>query len=198
MAKLETVSGKFIDILDPTPEDILLEDISWSLSRQARFNGHTISEQPYSTGLHSIFVADMIWGKTQDPYNAQFGLLHDSSEMVISDLPSPVKHIPALRDQIDKIENNILNIINLKFVGRLPTTDEWDIVKYYDRRSCQIEAFHFMNSRGKTKEWGFTQAISLVDLQAFPLPESSVQTHEKFLKKYEYFKNLIEEIQHKG
>lgn len=52
---IETVSGRFVDALNPEPDTICVEDIAWSLSRQARYAGHTLGE-PYSVAQHTVFV----------------------------------------------------------------------------------------------------------------------------------------------
>ena len=58
--KLETVSGNFVDIENPDPQTIKINDIAWALSRIPRFAGHTISAIPFTVGEHSIFVANIV------------------------------------------------------------------------------------------------------------------------------------------
>ena len=53
----ETVSGVFIDLNDPLMEDIRIEDIAWSLSRQSRYAGHTMCRIPYTVGQHTVTVS---------------------------------------------------------------------------------------------------------------------------------------------
>ena len=57
---METVSGIFFDVANPSPEDVKLTDIAWSLSRQPRFAGHTITKLPYNVAHHSVFVAEIV------------------------------------------------------------------------------------------------------------------------------------------
>lgn len=77
---IETVTGKMFNILEPTPEMIDIIDIGWSLSRIARYNGHTIGNILYSVAQHSCYVADMIYAKTNSRVQALYGLLHDGAE----------------------------------------------------------------------------------------------------------------------
>lgn len=56
MSGIETVTGKVIDLLNPTPDQIDINDIAWALSRMPRLTGHTISEIPPNNAEHSIFV----------------------------------------------------------------------------------------------------------------------------------------------
>ena len=57
---IETVSGKLIDLVNPAPSDIAIEDIAWALSRMPRYVGHTISEIPYTVGQHSLAVMRLL------------------------------------------------------------------------------------------------------------------------------------------
>lgn len=74
---METVSGRFIDLNNPTLDDIDEHDIGWGLSRIPRYAGHTVNELLYSVGQHSIFVTETI----QRVFNpAEYGIrasLHD-------------------------------------------------------------------------------------------------------------------------
>lgn len=56
-SSIETVSGRFVDIQDPKPEDFLITDIAWSLAREPRFSGHTTHPLPYSVAQHSLVVS---------------------------------------------------------------------------------------------------------------------------------------------
>jgi hypothetical protein len=56
----ETVSGRYVDVVNPDPRTIVISDIAWSLSRQARFAGHTSSEEIWSVAQHSLFVEFLV------------------------------------------------------------------------------------------------------------------------------------------
>ncbi len=183
MGMLETVNGKFVDPENPKNEDLIIEDIAWALSRTSRFAGHTVTAIPYNNAQHSIFVADMIL-KTNSTEIALAGLLHDAAEAYVGDIPSPIKRIGGLQKEYARIENNLLNAIYKKFLGKIVTDDIWSIVKYYDHRACQIEAYTFMRSRGLTKEWGERQDIGLVELQSFPHPDTALVSYQKFIDKF--------------
>lgn len=62
----ETASGRYVDVVNPDPSTISIEDIGWSLSRQGRFAGHTLSQVVWSVGQHSLFVEDIL-GLVLDP-----------------------------------------------------------------------------------------------------------------------------------
>jgi hypothetical protein len=56
----ETVSGEYVDVVNPDPNTINPLDIGWSLSRQARFAGHTMSEEIWNVAQHVLFVEDLV------------------------------------------------------------------------------------------------------------------------------------------
>jgi len=87
------LSGRRLDLLDPTPMDIEIEDIAHGLAFVARWNGQTMGDWPYSVAEHSLLVEE-IFGKTFPASPAKWrlaALLHDAPEYVIGDMISPVK-----------------------------------------------------------------------------------------------------------
>jgi len=87
------LSGRRLDLLDPTPVDIEIEDIAHGLAFVARWNGQTHGDYPYSVAEHSIFV-ERIFRKLYPNTTAAdclTALLHDAPEYVIGDMISPVK-----------------------------------------------------------------------------------------------------------
>jgi len=88
---IQTVSGVDIDVTDPRPEDIRLEDIAHALTYVCRYGGHT--SQFYSVAEHSLLVCKHL--ETQmgisDPEILLMALLHDASEAYLLDIPSPIK-----------------------------------------------------------------------------------------------------------
>jgi 5'-deoxynucleotidase YfbR-like HD superfamily hydrolase len=186
---LETVSGKLIDPnnIDPTLIDI--NDIGWSLSRINRFSGHTVTTIPYSVAQHCVFVAEMLEEAGHNKHIVTFGLLHDAAEYAIGDIPSPVKKIPELQAVIDPIEERILNAIYVKFVGSAPTSHDWSIVKYYDKRAQFIEAYTFMSSRGLNWIGRGKHDISLIDIQSFPEPVPAIDAYQAFINKFNELQN---------
>lgn len=84
MSWIETYSGKQIDLVNPDPEQFLLEDIFRALLNIPRFGGHT--KNFYSVAMHSYNVATLL------PPALQFqGIMHDATEAFIGDMPTPFK-----------------------------------------------------------------------------------------------------------
>jgi hypothetical protein len=109
---IQTFKGIAFYPLDPREEDIDIEDIAHSLSRQCRFGGHCI--EFYSVAEHCCHIYDFCSNE-----NKLWGLLHDATEAYIVDVPKPIKnHLTNYKE----IENNLMNVIAKKFnlVGEMP------------------------------------------------------------------------------
>lgn len=179
---LETVSGVMFDVMNPQPEMVNFEDIAWSLSRQARFNGHTTSLVPYSVAQHSIMVAKRVAKHCPKDCNqadlVRAALLHDAPECYISDIPSPIKHIPGFREQIKSIEDKILTVILNKLNVPQPSESGWHCIEEADMWCRAVEAHAFMYSRGR--DWEGLPKPSFIELQNFEDPLTSLQAYERF------------------
>lgn len=99
---LGTVSGKVIDLIEPDPAQITIEDIATGLSKVARFNGQTT--EWYSVAEHSIHVAELV----PNDYKLE-ALLHDSAEAYLCDVPTPLKAL--LGDSYRAVERRLLSAI---------------------------------------------------------------------------------------
>lgn len=108
--KLKTLSGNYVNLLEPDPNTILLDDISWGLSHIGRYGGHTRSFYPVSE--HSIYVAAMLHRLYGDNLLSLGGLLHDSPEAYLGDVVLPLKE--HLGDY-GVIENNFARVIEQRF-----------------------------------------------------------------------------------
>lgn len=87
------LSGRRLDLLDPTPMDIEIEDIAHGLAFVARWNGQTMGDWPYSVAEHSLLV-EVIFTRANRGIAAKWRLaavLHDAPEYVIGDMIGPVK-----------------------------------------------------------------------------------------------------------
>ena len=201
MSYLETVTGKFINVADPQPDEIDINDIAWGLSRMPRFAGQTITKQPYTVAQHSILVAQLIeqwynknttggisaWKIEQ---HALMGLLHDASEAYIGDIPSPVKKHPAIKETIKTFEYELLNKIYSKFDLPIPNNDQKWLIKWADMKALALEAHAFMVSRGRGEHWGDMPAVDLVELQEFKEPMTSIEAYTQFMIYFDKLKGL--------
>ena len=186
MAKLETVSGKKIDVTNPEPSTIDISDIAWALSRMPRFSGHSIPYIPYSVAQHCIQVMKEL--APHGPRIQLHGLIHDAAEAYINDLPSPIKHIPEIHAVISKLEDKLM-LTNYEAIGINPPTDEEHIiVKIADKNQQAVEAYNFMYSRGS--DWNLPK-VTFKRLQEFEQPLTSVKAYDLYLN---YFEILLEKV----
>ncbi|WP_296744816.1 HD family hydrolase [Mesorhizobium sp.] len=89
------LSGRRLDLLDPSPLDIEISDIAQGLARVARWNGQTSGEHAFSVAQHSLLV-EALYGELAPAASAEArlaALLHDAPEYVIGDMISPFKSV---------------------------------------------------------------------------------------------------------
>ncbi|MFP4238623.1 MAG: HD domain-containing protein [Rhodosalinus sp.] len=135
------LSGRRLDLLDPTPVDIEIEDIAHGLAFVARWNGQTLGDWPYSVAEHSLLVEDL-FGRIAPaalPRWRLAALLHDAPEYVIGDMISPVKS--AVGPGYGDLEVRLATAIHLRFglPAALPQIVKRQI-KRADRVSAWLEA----------------------------------------------------------
>lgn len=135
------LSGRRLDILDPSALDIEIEDIAHGLARVARWNGQTTGPLPFNVAQHSVIVEE-ICTELNPGWPAQWrlaALLHDGPEFVIGDMISPFK--AALGPEYKAIEAGLQRAIHIRFgiPAELPDSIE-KIIKTADRASAFMEA----------------------------------------------------------
>jgi 5'-deoxynucleotidase YfbR-like HD superfamily hydrolase len=109
------LSGRRLDLLDPSPLDVEIEDIAHGLARVARWNGQTRGDHAFSVAQHSVLV-EAILGHVAPAAGAQLrlmALLHDAPEYVIGDIISPFK--AAVGETYKVIEKRLMAAIHLRF-----------------------------------------------------------------------------------
>lgn len=137
------LSGRRLDLLDPSPVDIELEDIAHGLARVARWNGQTSGRFAFSVAQHCVLVTEIT--KALKPgIDAQIqkaALLHDGAEYVIGDIISPFK--TAMGGDYKELEHRLLFAIHMRFElpGILPPKAQ-KLIKKADAYAAYIEAVH--------------------------------------------------------
>ncbi len=135
------LSGRRLDLLDPSPLDVELADIAHGLARVARWNGQTKGEHIFSVAQHSVLV-EAIAGHVAPELTAQMrliALLHDAPEYVIGDIISPFK--AAVGESYKTVEERLQGAIHLRFglPARTPAPLKATI-KRADRIAAFLEA----------------------------------------------------------
>lgn len=132
---VRTFTGRYVDLLNPDPETISIEDIAHGLAHMPRFCGQLHSF--YSVAQHCVFCIRALDAEHKDP-EAMEVLLHDASEAYLSDIPGPIKsHLP----DYTKIENNLMQKIFEKFNIKYPLSKT---VKAVDKYALEFEWQHIM------------------------------------------------------
>ncbi|NNU15338.1 HD family hydrolase [Parvularcula sp. ZS-1/3] len=135
------LSGRRLDILDPSPLDVEIEDIAHGLARVARWNGQTVGVLPFNVAQHSVIVLDMcVQMKPNWPREWRLAaLLHDAPEYVIGDMISPFKAL--LGGNYKDVEKRLEQAIHLRF--GLPADLPAEVhrhIKRADRACAYFEA----------------------------------------------------------
>jgi hypothetical protein len=134
------LSGRRLDLLDPSPLDIEIEDIAHGLARVARWNGQTAGAHIFSVAQHSLLAETIARQRARlDRSHRLAVLLHDAPEYVIGDMISPFKGV--IGDAYKSVEARLLSAIHLRFglPAALPATLV-DLIKTCDRSAAYLEA----------------------------------------------------------
>lgn len=191
-------SGSRLNLLDPTPIDIDIEDIALGLSRVARWNGQTSGEHPFSVAEHSLLVERLAIAlkPTLSPACRLTALLHDAPEYVIGDLISPFKAM--IGGEYRALEERLLTVILARFkVPAIPKKSTWSVIKRADKAAAYIEAISlagFLDRDGGTTEadriFGRPKDI---DVEAFaPTPLGAKAARAAFLERFEAIRAEID------
>ena len=182
------LSGRRLDLLDPSPLDIEIEDIAHGLSRVARWNGQTEGPHIFSVAQHSLLVETI--SRRQAPNVDQRWrlavLLHDAPEYVIGDLISPFK---AVFDADYKaVELRLLAAISLRF-GLPP---RWPaalvkLIKTADRGAAYLEATKIAGfEEGEARRlFGRAPALDAATLKGYLIPWGAETAERHFLKRFQ-------------
>ena len=135
------LSGRRLDLLDPSPLDVELEDIAHGLARVARWNGQTKGAHIFSVAQHSLLVEALARAKVPrlDRNGRLAVLLHDAPEYVVGDMISPFKAV--IGDSYKAVEHRLLAAIHLRFglPAKVPEPMH-NLIKTADRAAAYLEA----------------------------------------------------------
>ena len=179
------ISGRRLDLLDPSPLDIEITDIAHGLARVARWNGQTTGDHAFSVAQHSLLV-EAIYQRTSPKASAEqrlLCLLHDAPEYVIGDMISPFKSVVGGGYKL--VEARLQQAINLRFsLPPEPSAALWKSIKRADQISAWFEARALagFSDREAAKYFGRPRGINADDFVLTPLPAKQVE--KVFLKRF--------------
>lgn len=181
------LSGRRLDLLDPSPLDIEIEDIAHGLARVARWNGQTRGAQIYSVAQHSLLVeriAAMAAPDLSQTWRLAV-LLHDAPEYVIGDMISPFKAV--LGGDYKAVEKRLLSAIHIRFgLPPVPTDEVTQQIKAADRGAAYLEATQlagFAEIEAK-RLFGRDPGLPAATRQDYLTPWSAAKAEKRFLARF--------------
>jgi 5'-deoxynucleotidase YfbR-like HD superfamily hydrolase len=177
------LSGRRLDLLDPSPLDIEIEDIAQGLSRQARWNGQTAGDWAFSVAQHCLVVEHLVCRLRPDVNESWrlAALLHDAPEYVIGDLITPFKAAVGL-DYRD-FEKRLQRAVHLRF-GLPPDLPKalTQLIKRADRLSAYFEGVHLAGfSPGEAERlFGKPRGVNMLTIDPWPPTDAKTRFIARF------------------
>ena len=179
------LSGRRLDIINPSPLDIEIEDIAHGLAFQARWNGQTRGKYIFSVANHSILVWNILL--LENPKIKKrwqlISLLHDAPEYVIGDMISPVKK--EVGSTYTDLEKKLQEAIHIRF--SLPAIIPKNIkskIKIADRQAAWIEATEIAGFDTKEANKYFLEPDQIIIKKCKIILKDPLKTREEFLNIY--------------
>jgi 5'-deoxynucleotidase YfbR-like HD superfamily hydrolase len=181
------LSGRRLDLLDPSPLDIEIVDIAHGLARVARWNGQTSGAHIFSVAQHTLLVEAVMRAHAPriDDRIRLAALLHDAPEYVIGDMISPFKAV--LGDGYKSIEKRLLAAIHIRF--GLPPVSSAEIerqIKAADRGAAFLEATElagFSDTEAK-RLFGRDPGLPDATRRDYLTPWSAAKAEKRFLARF--------------
>jgi uncharacterized protein len=181
------LSGRRLDLIDPSPLDIEIADIAHGLARVARWNGQTSGAHIFSVAQHTLLVEAVMREQTPrvDASYRLAALLHDAPEYVIGDMISPFKAV--LGGDYKVVEKRLLSVIHLRF--GLPAVLAADIerqIKAADRGAAYLEATElagFAPAEAR-RLFGRDPGLPAATRQDYLTPWSAAKAEKRFLARF--------------
>jgi 5'-deoxynucleotidase YfbR-like HD superfamily hydrolase len=181
------LSGRRLDLLDPSPLDVEIADIAHGLARVARWNGQTIGAHIFSVAQHTLLVETVLRHESPrvDRRVRLAALLHDAPEYVIGDMISPFKAV--LDGHYKAVERRLLSAIHIRF-GLPPALPEaiTQAIKAADRGAAYLEATElagFGESEAK-RLFGRDPGLPEATRRDYLTPWTAAKAEKRFLERF--------------
>jgi hypothetical protein len=180
------LSGRRLDLLDPSPLDIEIADIAHGLARVARWNGQTVGAHIYSVAQHCLLVERLAHAAARlDQAGRLAVLLHDAPEYVIGDMISPFKAV--IGDAYKAVEARLLAAIHLRFGLPVTLADALVVqIKSADQAAAHLEATRLAGfaSAEATRFFGKAPKFSAAVERDFLTPWPATIAEARFLEQF--------------
>ncbi|MGB7121846.1 MAG: HD family hydrolase [Bradyrhizobium sp.] len=181
------LSGRRLNLIEPSPLDIEIADIAHGLARVARWNGQTTGPHIFSVAQHTLLVEAVMREQTPrvDVSWRLAALLHDAPEYVIGDMISPFKAV--LGEDYKAVEKRLLSAIHIRF--GLPSVLADNItqaIKAADKGAAYLEATElagFAQSEAK-RLFGRDPGLSTATREDYLTPWSAAKAEKRFLARF--------------
>nr|CAD6610804.1 HD family hydrolase [Rhizobium sp. TCK] len=178
------LSGRRLDLLDPSPLDVEISDIAHGLARVARWNGQTRGDHAFSVAQHCLVVEEVFRRCTEtDCQNLMMALLHDAPEYVIGDMISPFKSVVG--GGYKSVEHRLEAAIHLRFgLPAHPGQELKTQIKKADTVAAFFEATELagFSVDEARKFFGQPRGITRDMLMLEPMP--ALEAQSRFLKRF--------------
>jgi len=181
------LSGRRLDLLDPSPLDIEIADIAHGLARVARWNGQTRGTHIFSVAQHTLLVEAVMRQQSPriDDRLRLAALLHDAPEYVVGDMISPFKAV--LGGDYKAVEKRLLAAIHIRF-GLAPElgAEIARQIKNADRGAAYLEATElagFAQAEAK-RLFGRDPGLPETTRQDYLTPWSAAKAEKRFLARF--------------
>jgi uncharacterized protein len=180
------LSGRRLDLIDPSPLDVEIGDIAHGLARVARWNGQTQGPEIFSVAQHSLLVEALFAAGEASPSGKArlAALLHDAPEYVIGDMISPFK--AAIGGDYRSIEARLKRVIHIRFGLAAEPPDELSrSIKIADRASAYLEATALAGfSIAEARKLFGAPDLALRDYAAYLEPMRPAAVEARFLARF--------------
>src|SRR3954454_1192176 len=181
------LSGRRLDLLDPSPLDVEIADIAHGLARVARWNGQTSGTHIFSVAQHTLLVEAVMRARNPnvDTKVRLAALLHDAPEYVIGDMISPFKAV--LGPDYKSVEKRLLGAIHIRFGLSAELAPEIERqIKAADRGAAYLEATElagFSETEAK-KLFGRDPGLPDATVSDYLTPWSAAKAEKQFLTRF--------------
>ena len=180
------LSGRRLDLIDPSPLDIEIVDIAHGLARVARWNGQTYGPEIFSVAQHSLLVEALFASLSPQASKTWrlAALLHDAPEYVIGDMISPFKAV--IGGDYRAIETRLLTATYLRFgLPPQPSQELTALIKTADRAAAYLEATRLAGfSTAEAKRLFDPPRIGAKSVERYLTPLSPALAQESFLLRF--------------
>jgi uncharacterized protein len=170
---LQTVSGRWVNPIDPDPQQFDIEDIARALGNLCRFGGHC--RVFYSVAQHSVIVSELVEQRGGDAEDVFAALMHDASEAYLGDMPHPLKHRSALGAVFKEAEDHLEAALREHFAIK-PGVAE---IKRADRALLAAERRAFSAERWA---WPELEGVEPLDIELEAL--SPDESERAFMRRF--------------